>query len=264
MTTNSKNIWIVAIVLAVIGAFYLGKHSTVGDHVSMNSSTTETTSDTTNTSTSSANGATTPKPSTPSASVKPTGGTVLTSGNTTGFHSTSDSTYHFTVKYPPTAKARNTFTTFHELGNNWRLFAGAANQGKAILEISLHSIDQGSYSTGKQTYPLYFTSMVRIGVSPNTKECYTLDSGYPNQKVTSVTINGTPWKKFSTSDAAMMKYTQVESYRTIHNNMCFAMEQIKNGTTYRDEKMSMETTDDQLAAYYNQAASVIKTFTFTR
>jgi uncharacterized protein (UPF0333 family) len=155
MTTNSKNIWIVAIVLAVIGAFYLGKHSTVGDHIAMNSSTTETTSDTTDTSTSSANGATPTKPST---SVKPTGGTVLTSGNTKGFHSTTDSTYHFTVQYPPTAQPRNTFTTFHELGNNWRLFAGPANQGKALLEISLHSIDQGSYSTGKQTYPLYFTS----------------------------------------------------------------------------------------------------------
>ena len=263
MTT--KNIGILIVILLIgLGAYSVGKQSSInGDTtepvgIGADASMTATNNNQYRTGTQTADNKTQGTPT------KPTTGVVLTSGNTAGFHSTNDSTYHFTVHYPPTANVQNTFTTFHEIGNNWRLYAGAANQGKRLLEISLHSIDQGAYSTGKQTYPLYFTSIVRVGVSPNVKDCYTHDAGYSNQKISDVTINGVTWKKFSTTDSATMKYTQSESYRTIHGNMCFAIEQIKNGTTYRDEKMTMGTTEEQLATYYNEGNSVIRTFTFTR
>ena len=61
-----------------------------------------------------------------------------------------------------------------------------------------------------------------------------------------------------------MKYTQVESYRTIRNNTCFAVEQIKNGTSYRDEKMTINKTDADLTTYFNVGETIVRTFTFTR
>ncbi len=186
------------------------------------------------------------------------------SGNIAGYYSYANSPYNFSIQYPSSIQPLFNFATFHEIGNNWRLHAGPANQGKPVVSFSIHNIDQGTYSTGKQTYPLYFTAEVRVGVSTNIKDCYAVDAGYTNQKITNVTINGTTFKKFSSSDAGMMKYTQVESYRTIRNNTCYVLEQIKSGTSYRDEKMSMAYTDVQLESFYNIGEKIIKTFKFTK
>ena len=101
-------------------------------------------------------------------------------------------------------------------------------------------------------------------MSPNVQECYTKDAGYANQVVTNVTINGVPFKKFSTSDAGMQKYVQSESYRTIHNKMCYVIEQIRAGSSYRDEKMTAGKTDAELMSYYNLGEKIVKTFKFTK
>ena len=210
-------------------------------------------------------GSTSSAPVAPVTSVTPPKNTPPKAApNTSGFHSYANAEYNFTIQYPKEVQVRNSFTTFHQIGNNWRLFAGQANQGKPVVELTIFSIDQGSYSTGKQKYPLFFTATVRVGVSPHIKECYTPDAGYTNQKITNVTINGIQFKRFSTSDAGMMQYTQAESYRTIHNNMCYVLEQIKTGSSYRDEKMAQGISEVTLTDYYNKGADIIKTFKFTK
>ncbi len=203
-------------------------------------------------------------PTTKTSKPPTTTATPSTPPSTKGFYSYSNAEYNFTIQYPPYVRPQNNFSTFHEIGNNWRLYPSQVNQGKGILELPIFSIDQGSISNGKQKYPLYFTATVRVGVSQNVKECYTTDAGYTNQKVTNVTINGIPFKRFSSSDAAMMKYVQVESYRTIHNNNCFVIEQIKNGSNYRDEKMASGISDSALTEYYNTGGVIAKTFRFTK
>ncbi len=190
--------------------------------------------------------------------------TALTSGNVAGFYSYANSQHGFSIQYPPYARQLSSFSTFHEVGNNWRLYAGQANQGKGIVSFSIRNIDQGTYFTGKQTYPLYYMAEVRVGISPNTKECYTPDNAYPNQKISSVTINGIVFKKFSTTETNTPKYTQSESYRTIHNNACYVIEQIQSGTKLRDEKMTVAVTDAQLTASYNLGEKIVKTFKFTK
>ncbi len=263
MNTNNNRTWIIIIVIVFIGiiSFYLGKKSNdlpaLTNNVASGTENEQVVVKDGQATTSTPKTAVTAKPSTPTPVTQP-------SVNTTGFNSYSDSQYNFTIKYPKYVTAKNTFTTFHEIGNNWRVYASPANQGKPVIALSIYSIDQGSYSTGKQTYPLYFMTEVRVGTSPNTKECYTPDAGYPNQKITNVIINGTTWKKFSTKEGATMKYTQVESYRTIRNNTCFAVEQIKNGTSYRDEKMTINKTDADLTTYFNVGETIVRTFTFTR
>ena len=190
--------------------------------------------------------------------------TVPTSGVIAGFYSYTNATQNFSIQYPGYVRPLTSFATFHEIGNNWRLYAGPANQGRSVVSFSIHNIDQGTYFTGKQTYPLYFTAEVRVGVSPNVKECYTPDASYPNQKIANVTINGIPFKKFSTLETSGAKYTQSESYRTVHNSSCYVVEQIKSGTTERDPKMSVAVTDAQMTSYYNLGEKVVKTFKFTK
>ncbi len=206
-------------------------------------------------------------PTASSTATKPssgTGGTNLITGSVPGYYSYANAPYNFKIQYPAGIQPLTSFATFHELGNNWRLYAGQANQGQPVVSFSVKNIDQGTYFTGKQTYPLYFSAEVRIGVSPNTKDCYLSDAGYTNQKITNVTINGVPFKKFSTSDGATMKYVQAESYRTVRNNTCYVIEQIQNGSKYRDEKMSTAFTDAQLTNYYNLGEKIVKTFVFTK
>lgn len=188
--------------------------------------------------------------------------TTQQASSPSGYITYSNAEHHFTIKYPKGTQVSSTFSTFHEITNDWRLYAGGAQQGKGVVSFSLFTVDQGTYTNGKQTYPLFFTSLVRIGVSDNTKECYTKDAGYANQTVTPVTINGTTFKRFSTQDAGMMKYVVSESYRTIHNNKCYVLEQIKNGSNYKDEKMVVKTNDTTLNSYYKTGETIIKTFSF--
>jgi hypothetical protein len=256
MTTNTKYIWGSVFAILIIGflSFNAGKRAQIKDAETLLSGTTTeelvstTTQQPTNT-------------TEPSKDTKPN--TVGTPVNTKGFHSYANSEYHFTIQFPSYAQTRNSFSTFHQIGNNWRLNAGPANQGKGLLEISIFSIDQGSISNGKQKYPLFFAAEVRVGVSPNVKECYTPDSGYTNQKITNVTINGVSFKKFSTEEAGMMKYVQAESYRTVHKNNCYVLEQIKAGSSYRDELMAPGIADSTLTSYYATGETIIRTFKFT-
>ncbi len=180
-----------------------------------------------------------------------------------GLSGYANSEYNFTLRYPPTVVPQNYFTTFYLLASNWRLNAGQANQGKAIVAFPVYRIDRGDGVAGKP-YPLFYVAELRVGISPNTKECYATDAGYTNQKITNVTINGVVFKRFSFQDAVMMKYVQGESYRTIHNNMCYVLEQIKSGSNYKDETMKPGLTDAELNKYYNTAGSIVNTFKFTK
>lgn len=264
MTQNTKYLWIiVAIIVVGFGAFYMGRNSSSntpqGDKVAATSTEKEDGGKQVTTT------AAESKATTQVSGTKTTEKTTsISTVSTAGFRTYGSADYSFTIKFPSYVQVRPAFSTFHELSNNWRLYADPANQGKGVVELSIFSLDQGVYSSGHQKYPLYFTALVRVGVGPNVKECYATDSGYTNQKVTNVTINGVTFKRFSTSDAAMMKYVQAESYRTIHNNMCYVIEQIKNGSSYRDEKMAPGISDTALNDYYNAGETIAKTFRFTK
>lgn len=263
MTTNIKYTIIIALAILIIGLGYFYTRKEPQSNTGGSATTTIELSPTgTGTTTNSTTGTDSTKSTTKTLTTVPKAVVNLISGNTTGFYSYNSSEYGFTIKFPSYVQMRNSFSTFHEIGNNWRLYAGPANQGKPVASFSVYSIDQGTYPTGKQSYPLYFTSEVRVGVSPNVKECYALDAGFANEKVTNVTINGVAFKKFSTSEAVTTKYTQAESYRTIHNNKCYVLEQIKSGTTYRDSTMTSGTAESTLTGYYNAGETIIKTFKF--
>jgi hypothetical protein len=198
---------------------------------------------------------------TPNNSNGTTGGTTGGAVKPDGLFGYANAEHNFTMRFPPTIQTRNDFSTFYQLASNWRLNAGQANQGKPVVSFPIFRIDQGTVATGKN-YPLYYTAEVRVGVSNNVNECYTVDAGY--SQPTNVTINGVAFKKFNYQEAAMMKYITGASYRTIRNNKCYVLEQVKAGSTYRDDTMKPGVTDATLDAYYKSGETIIKTFKFTK
>lgn len=196
------------------------------------------------------------------------GGTVTTPGTTANSSSGAkesygNATYAFTLNYPKELNAQSTFGVFHALNNNdWRYGATAAKRGTPIVEIPVIQID--NTGSTKKNYPLFYTAQVRVGVSNDTAQCYAKDDGYTMQTVTDVTINGVAFKKFIFGDAATQQYVNGASYRTIHNNKCYVIEQIQNGSSYKDDTMVGGYSDADLARFYAETTPIVMSFKFTK
>jgi membrane-bound inhibitor of C-type lysozyme len=175
----------------------------------------------------------------------------------------ANSEYGFSMRFPATVTSQPYFTTFYDVASNWRINAALNNQGKVVVSFPVYRIDQGTVSSGKN-YPLFYVAETRVGVSPNVQECYSMDPGYTSQKILNVSINGVTFKRFSFEDAGMMKMMKGESYRTVHNNMCYVIEQIRHQSTYKDDTMKPGLSEAALSGYYTTAGDIAKTFTFTR
>lgn len=174
----------------------------------------------------------------------------------------SNFNYNFSIKYPRSVKTEYPFTSFYHLGKDWR--AGATPEYRGYPVISFVVYREDNQIVYPKKYPVYFSAEVRIGVSPDTKNCYQRDAGYPDQKITDVTFNGIAWKKFSFAQAGMMQYAQGESYRTVHGKYCYVVEQVKAGSNYRDNTMATGTPETTLNKYYLQTTDILRTFTFTK
>lgn len=176
-----------------------------------------------------------------------------------------NSEYHFILKYPSNLSTDTTFQPYYILSNTWRVNAIEGSTGKPVVSIPVIRIDQGGVATEK-SYPLYFDAEVRVGVDASIKgvqDCYKKDDiGYMDQKA-DVVINGIPFKKFTFDNSGMNQYLRGVSYRTIHRNMCYAIEAIKTGSSYRDDTMTSGMSDSELDAYFLKVESIIKTFRFT-
>lgn len=176
--------------------------------------------------------------------------------------------YGFELTYPKKLVPKTTFRQYYALSDKWRSQAPEGQAGVAVVAIPVFRVDNplDGVATGKP-YPLYFSAEVRVGVSTDTQavaDCLKTDPGYTDQKHETVTLNGAQFEKFEFGDAAMMQYSQGVSYRTVRNNTCFAVEQLKAGSIYRDDSMTAGIPDSQLDAYYAQAGEMAQTFRFTK
>lgn len=179
----------------------------------------------------------------------------------------SNDNYGFELTYPKGLAPEMSFKKYYALSDRWRSQSPEDQQGTAVVTIPVFRVDnQDGTATGKP-YPLYFNAEVRVGVSADPQalaDCLKTDPGYTDQKQETVDLNGVQFEKFEFGDAAMMQYVQGVSYRTLHNGMCFAVEQLKAGSIYRDESMTAGVPDEQLDLYYSQAGEIARTFRFTK
>ena len=166
--------------------------------------------------------------------------------------------YSFTLQYPADlapAAGGDTWSTAASLN-------GGSQDGTAIVTITVFNVSHDS--TKPYPYPLFFTAWVSVGVSPDTADCYQdIEAEVGNSSARDVTIGRLPFKVGTTSDAGMMKYTKVTSYRIIHGGACYAVEQVEYGSVYRDENTQPGLSQDQLQAYFDKAGAIARSFRFT-
>jgi hypothetical protein len=176
-------------------------------------------------------------------------------------------TYGFEISYPKGLALETSFRKYYALSDKWRSQALEDQPGIAVVAIPVFRVNnEDGIATGKP-YPLYFSAEVRVGVSADAKavaDCLKTDPGYTEQEHDTLTLNGAQFERFEFADAAMMQYAQGVSYRVVHDGKCFAIEQLKAGSSYRDESMSVGISDATLDAYYAQAREIAKTFRFTK
>ncbi len=172
----------------------------------------------------------------------------------------SNEKYGFKVAYPENLTPSESFQSFHFLSGDWRVLAPDTSKGTPVVSIPVFTIENDS------SYPRYFDTELRIGVSDNPDDVQNCLKPDPNFAVqtTVKTINGIDFTVIPIQDAATMQYIQANSYRTVHKGMCFAIEQVENASDYRDQPSPQDISDYVLDGYYNQVADMIQTFTFTK
>lgn len=171
--------------------------------------------------------------------------------------------YGFTFSYPASLTLETSFQSYYHLPSLWRSGATPGTSGVSIISIPSFRIKQDN------AYPRYFSAEVRIGASSDPRDiadCYKNDGSSAGIPATTEIINGTEFMKFTLGSAGMMQYMTGVSYRTIHNNTCFAIEQIQAGSTYRDDETTNtnDISDEELDSYYNSLADIVQTFRFTK
>lgn len=175
----------------------------------------------------------------------------------------SNATQKFAISYPKGVIPENSFKSYYFLQTEWRALASSEKRGTPVVAFPIFRVDNQNKQPKDRAYPLYYAAEVRVGVSKDTANCYAKDAGYTDQKVSDVVINGILFKKFAFGEAGMSQYVEGNSYRTIKNGTCYVIEQIKTGSTYRDDQMQPGVTDTALNTYYDVAGAVVKTFRFS-
>lgn len=174
----------------------------------------------------------------------------------------SNGPYGFVLRYPESAIVENSFTSYYHLSSDWRSTALANGTGTPVVSFTIFT------TKSEDSYPRYYSALVRIGASVDPKEIAQCLKPVPNQGETAlpdVTIGGLVWKAFAFESAGMQQYVRGVSYRIIHEGRCVALEKIAVGSGYRDDPASVkDISDEELQRHYDSLSRIIETFTFVR
>lgn len=174
--------------------------------------------------------------------------------------------FGFSSHYPDGGQIEKGFSQYYHLPLTWRVGARPDASGTPMAAFPVFRVRQEETAETK-TYPLYFSTELRIGASADPKEiarCLEADVSGGEQYVGEDKMNGLTYKKFSFADGGMMKYIKGISYRIIRNNQCYAIEAVAAGSIYRDETFEGGLTDQELDAYFQETVDLIRGFNFTR
>lgn len=189
-------------------------------------------------------------------------GTATTTPDLTGRAIYTNGEYGFIVSYPETAQLEETFAPTYHLGDTWRVNVGPESVGDPIIAIIAYS------TQSDHSYPRYYHAIVRIGASKDAKEVAACERITPDRGETAlpdVTFGGATWKAFSFGSAGMQQYARGVSYRTVHEDTCFAVEKIAAGSSYQDDPDSVEDVSDTvLTERYEGLDQIVESFTFAR
>lgn len=170
--------------------------------------------------------------------------------------------YGFTLFYPEAAEVSYEFDPTYHLGTAWRAGALSDVPGDPLVSIIPYAV------SSEDSYPRYFNAMVRVGASADPKEVERCEKPGANEGETALpdkTINGRVWKAFSFESAGMMQYARGISYRTVHEDVCIALEQVQTGSSYREDAPSeRDIADTALDAEFKKLDAIVSSFVFVR
>ncbi|HEY0948099.1 MAG TPA: hypothetical protein VGE53_01220 [Candidatus Paceibacterota bacterium] len=170
--------------------------------------------------------------------------------------------YGFTLFYPEAADVSYEFDPTYHLGSAWRANALPDVPGDPLVSIVPYAV------SSENSYPRYFNAMVRVGASADPQEVERCEKVGVNEGETALsdrTINGRVWKAFSFESAGMMQYARGISYRTIHEDVCIALEQVRTGSSYREDAPSeRDIAEATLDAEFENLDAIVASFVFVR
>ncbi len=189
----------------------------------------------------------------PAASPIPKGYITYTSGQ-----------HNFALSYPKGLTLANSFSPFHSLATTWRSNTPLAIQGSPLIEIPLGSYDNSAKVSALDAY--FFTSVVRVGISPNTLSCYSLENMPSAVETSKVSLSGTQWTKYTyTAVVAGDEKARIANYRTLRGSFCYSIELISHGTIDKARNPELQTTIAKLEASTDTIGrSIVSTFRFLK
>lgn len=187
---------------------------------------------------------------------------TTTAEDLTGEAIYTNGTHGFVIQYPETALVEHAFTSYYHLASTWRANALPNATGTPVVAIITYD------TKSDHSYPRYYSSVVRIGVSSDKREIAGCLVPTPDQGETAlpdVTFGGVMWKAFAFQNAGMQQYAKGVSYRTLHEGKCVAVEKIAAGSSYRDDPASADDIPDAtLSKQYDGLDRIVQSFMFVR
>lgn len=166
----------------------------------------------------------------------------------------ANQTFGFALQYPADITPTSTFATSYLATNDWSLLAQASKlKGSPVVSFTIPNSNEVE------------SGQLRIGVSTGTTaaECVTApkDSGVSTSSA--VSILGQQFTRFTTQDAAMSHHLEAHVLRTMHNSMCYSLEEVVFGTDPEvyDPPRTVPFTADEA---FKTLDSLLETFTFTQ
>ena len=100
------------------------------------------------------------------------------------------------------------------------------------------------------------TDVGNCTVTPQSSEDSVADAS-------TVTINGVPFRTYTTGDAATGHYTSIQIYKTIKNNACYELTE-QTDTSRTESDAEAKAQQDSVAAGKAHIDPIVQSFTFTR
>lgn len=162
----------------------------------------------------------------------------------------------FFVVYPGSAIVEETLHSAYRIPALWRM--GAIATGTPVVTLITYQ------TSSDHSYPRYYTAAVRIGVSSDPSEVAACERvGNGEEALADVKLGPDTFKAFSFSDAAMMQYLRGTSFRTLRDGKCYAVEQISAGSSYREDKPSIEDIQEEvLRLEHEKLRTIVDSFRF--